>query len=251
MRRPTHTIRLLIGQILTTDSSIMRAWCLASGCHITDTRQYSKQRKVGRQLASATDSRQSSTSPAPKGSCSMSNPRKKPKLDFGAMVASCQTVNSQAEMIQQKCKAFALSCKAVADPLVMRTFSLCDQDTVEMMLVSMLGLDGLDSLRTAMQLVSEVYFERKVPNIVNKVLEQSGRDRLNEAQCSSFMSLCQLKCKQYNQRKVNPGAYDKEFLSLTHKHEAGHCAFLGPPTKHCLNFACNKQQLSIYIQYSH
>ena len=126
----------------------------------------------------------------------MSNPRKEPKLDFGAMVASCQTVNSQAEMIQQKCKAFASSCKVVADPLVMRTFSLCDQDTVEMMLVSMLGLDGLDSLRTAMQLVPEVYFERKVPivtNIVNNVLEQSGRDRLNEAQCSSFMSLCQLK----------------------------------------------------------
>ena len=179
----------------------------------------------------------------------MSNPRKKPKRDFGAMVASCQTVNSQAEMIQQKCKALASSCKAVADPLVMRTFSLCDQDTVEIMLVSMLGLDGLNSLRIAMQLVPEVYFERKVPivtNIVNKVLEQSGRDRLNEAQCSSFMSLCQLKCKQYNQRKVNPGAYDKELLSLTHKHEAGYCAFLGPPTKHCLNFACNKQQLSTY-----
>ena len=62
----------------------------------------------------------------------------------------------------------------------------------------------------------------------------------------SFVSLCQLKCEQYSQRKVNAGAYDRELLSLMHKHEAGYCAFLGPSTKHCLNFACNKQQLSTY-----
>lgn len=179
----------------------------------------------------------------------MSSARKKAKLDFGAMVASCQTVKSQAETIQQKCNAFVSTSKAVTDHLLVRIFSLCGQDAVEMMLVSIVGLDGLDSLRTAMQLVPETYLERRVPivtKIVNKVLEQNGRDRLNEAQCSSFMSLLQLNCKQYSQRKVHPDAYDKELQCFLHEHKTGHNAFLGPPTKHCLNSTCDRHQLSTY-----
>ena len=141
------------------------------------------------------------------------------------------------------------ACKTVTDDLLMRTFSLCDPNTVEMMLVSTLGLEGLDCLRTAMQLVPETYLERRVPivtNIVNEVLKESGRGQLNEAQCSCFMSLLKQNCLQYTQRKVHPRAYDKELLCLTDKHKAGYSAFLGPPTKHCLNVACDRHQLSTY-----
>ena len=151
--------------------------------------------------------------------------------------------------MQKRCHNFVSTCKAVTDDLLMRTFSLCDQNAVEMMLVSVLGLDGLDSLRTAMHLVPETYLEKRVPivsNIVNEVLQQNGRDRLNEAQCSCFMSLLKLKCKQYSQRKRDPCAYDKELLCLTDKHKAGYNSFLAPPTQHCLNVNCNGHQLSTY-----
>lgn len=167
----------------------------------------------------------------------MSSSRKRPKLDFGAMVASSQPVKLQAEIIQQ---GFVSTCKAVVDDLLMRTFSLCDRYAVEMILVSILGLDGVDSLRTALQLVPQTYLDRQVPiitNIVKKVLEQNGRDRLSEAQCSSFMSLLQHNCKQYSQRKAHPGAYDKELLCLMHTLKTGYNAFLGPPNKHSLNAA--------------
>ena len=79
----------------------------------------------------------------------MSKTRKKPKLDFGAMVVDSQTVNSQARLTQEKHKAFVATCN-VSDHLLSRTFSLCDQETAEMMIVSTLGLEGVDLLRTAM-----------------------------------------------------------------------------------------------------
>ena len=165
------------------------------------------------------------------------------------MVASSQTVKHHAEKIEQQGTAFMLSCKAVTDDLLMRTFSLCDPNTVEMMLISILGLEGLDCLRTAMQFFPETYLERRVPivtNIVNEVLKGSGRGQLNVAQCSCFMSLLKQSCLQYTQRKVHPCAYDKELLSLTEKHKSGYSVFLGPPTKHCLNIACDRHQLSTY-----
>ena len=65
----------------------------------------------------------------------MSRARKKPKLDFTAMVAGCQTVRSQADIIQEKARAFASAC-TIEDTILLRTYSVCDESTVELMLVS-------------------------------------------------------------------------------------------------------------------
>ena len=178
----------------------------------------------------------------------MSKTRKKPKLDFGAMVADSQTVNSQARLTQEKHKAFVAACN-VSDHLLSRTFSLCDQETAEMMIVSTLGLEGVDLLRTAMQLVPESYVERRpllVRDIVNTVLQQNGKVPLNETQCNAMIGLLKLKCNKFLNRKAHPNAYDEELLDLTNRQHTGYNAFLGPPTTKCFNVKCHGKSLSLY-----
>ena len=92
--------------------------------------------------------------------------RKKTKVDFGAMVAGCEDIRSNAQVIRQKSSEFTTAVYASTNSSTVdslgRICVLCDDDSIELLLVCRLGLEGLDALRSAMQSVPEAFLARKV-----------------------------------------------------------------------------------------
>ena len=182
----------------------------------------------------------------------MSRP-KKARLDFGAMVAGCEGVRSNAHILQQKAKEFTTAVSAainlgVIDSLA-RICGMCDDETVQLVLVSRLGLEGLDSLRSAIQAVPEAFLSKRasfVVKVVNSVLQGSNKQCITEAECEIFMSLCLGKCKAYLQRKAHPLAFENELTELTAMTGTGYNGFLAPPVMYCLNVSCERRKLATY-----
>lgn len=183
----------------------------------------------------------------------MSRP-KKPRLDFSAMVAGCESVRSNANLLQQKTKEFTTAVRSAATTLstmdsLSRICSMCDDETVQLVLVSRLGLEGLDSLRSAFQAVPEAFFSKKasfVTKIVNSALQVSNKECITEAECETFMFLCLNKCKSYLHRKSHSQGFQDELTQLTAKSGIGFNGFLAPPVMYCLNVSCEGRKLATY-----
>ena len=91
------------------------------------------------------------------------------------MVAGSQNVRSTSESVEEKAHDLSSSL-AAEDSRLICTYRLCSEATVEMKLVSRLGLEEVDSLRLAIQTVPETYLEKRVPfitHILNAVLAKS------------------------------------------------------------------------------
>ena len=74
-----------------------------------------------------------------------------------------------------------------------RSYALCDDATVELVLVSRLGLEGLDYLCILIQAVPQAFMEKRVPfitNMMNSVLSACSREPINEGLCEVLISLC-------------------------------------------------------------
>lgn len=141
------------------------------------------------------------------------------------MVAGCQTIRTTAYVIQQKANDFLTSVCSVETVDLNLTYTLCDDVTVEIMLVCKLGLEGLDSLRSSLQAIPEAFLENRVPlvtSMVNEVLSASGRRFIDETQCDMLISMCMNKCKRYMKRNSNPKCFDDDLLNLTTKTGIGY-----------------------------
>lgn len=175
---------------------------------------------------------------------------KKTKVDFRAMVAGCEHIRSNAQVIQQKSSELRTAVYASTDSSVdslRRICGLCDEDTIELLLICRLGLDGLDALRSAMQSVPEAFLSRKVSivmDIVNLVLK--GKNPISETECSALLSVCST--KPFFQRKADDKAFETEQMQLTAKTGKGYSGFLAPPVSCCLNVGCSRQKLVSYTE---
>ena len=177
---------------------------------------------------------------------------KKTKVDFGAMVAGREHIQSNAQVIQQKSSELRTAVYASTDSSVdsLRRIchcGLCDDDTIELLLVCRLGLDGLDAFRSAMQSVPAGFLSRKVSfvmDIVNLVLK--GKKPLSEEECDALLSLCS--SKAFFQRRTDERAFEKEQMHLTAKTGKGYNGFLAPPVTCCLNVGCSGRKLVSYTE---
>ena len=134
-----------------------------------------------------------------------------------------------------------------------RICAICDDETVQLVLVSRLGLEGVDSLRSAIQAIPETFASKRtllVTNVVNLVLRNSSKENISEEECEVFMSLCSHRCKEYSQRKAHHLAFSDELTELTALGGNGRNGFLAPPVSCCLNVSCNRRKLAAYHEPS-
>ena len=112
--------------------------------------------------------------------------RKKTRLDFGAIRASTQALLASARTLETEVESVKESFRKEwpNDPAQLHRFlEKCSGQTLELMLVSRLGLEGVECLRNAMKLVPESFLDKRaqfVCAIVNKV---SHKHPLQESEC--------------------------------------------------------------------
>ena len=90
--------------------------------------------------------------------------RKKPRLDFTALRASTHALLASARNLEKEVQsvkeAFQKECPT--DPVQLHLLlEKCSGETLELMLVFRLGLEGVECLRNAMQLVPESFLEKR------------------------------------------------------------------------------------------
>ena len=132
-----------------------------------------------------------------------------------------------------------------------RICGLCDDDSIQLLLVCRLGLDGLDALRSAMQSVPEAFLARKVSfvtDIVNIVLKDNEKQCISEAECDTLISVCSTRSKAFFQRKTHYRAFEKEQTQLTAMTGKGYNGFLAPPVICCLNVGRSGRKLVSYAE---
>ncbi len=100
---------------------------------------------------------------------------KKAKIDFATLVATSRTVLRCVQVLE---KAADLEC-IVADTFkdgnnMHHILDRCDEEALELIVVARLGIQGLDCLRSAMQLVPEAFLDDRVTLITNIVNQDSG-----------------------------------------------------------------------------
>ena len=109
---------------------------------------------------------------------------KKPKIDFSSLIADCEGVRSNAQLLKQRAIEFTAAVSACmansasgTTHALDRGCTICDDETVQLVLVSRLGLEGVDSLRSAIQAIPETFPSKRtllVTNVVNLMLFNRG-----------------------------------------------------------------------------
>lgn len=182
----------------------------------------------------------------------MSTP-KRPKLDFKSMLAGSREVAADARWTDNKIGEITSKLSKYQDEdnseSYRRLVGMCTGDTAEVMLVLRLGLEGLDCLRTAIQIVPEQYLEKRfniISDIVNKILVRSStKQPVTVRECEMLAQMCSVKVSSYMERQGSN--YATELWALTEESgRMGYCAFLSPPIKRCVNPSCNQQLLHSY-----
>ena len=115
--------------------------------------------------------------------------RKKPKVDFTAIRAATQTRIASCNYLENEVKrlkeGFRIKCPKDSAHLH-RFCDTCSCETLEIMLVCRLGLDGVECLRSALKLIPDSYLEKKahfVCAIVNEVIVENDKEPLEENEC--------------------------------------------------------------------
>ena len=83
---------------------------------------------------------------------------------------------------------------------------MCDQDTVELIVVSRLGLCGAHSLRQAMNAVPRAYMSKRtsfVTDMVNAAFRDRTKERVSEEECEYLMALLADRCEDFLQEEVS------------------------------------------------
>ena len=124
---------------------------------------------------------------------------KKPKIDFSSLVASCEGIRINAQPLKQRSIEFTAAVKTClasssssTTHALDRVCAICDEETVQLVLVSRLGLEGVDSLRFAIQAIPGTFASKRtllVTNVVNLVLRNRGKESISEAECEVFYVL--------------------------------------------------------------
>ena len=99
-------------------------------------------------------------------------------------------------------------------------FERCDTKTLEFLLVSRLGLEGVDCLRNAIQLVRRGFVDcrvEKICEIVNKIAPVP----LTKEECKSLLMVLPRKLTSFVRRKTDPRAFDDELWELMHLSKLG------------------------------
>ena len=104
---------------------------------------------------------------------------KKAKIDFSSLVASSRSVIRSVQVVEENAVDFKCTVAGLWKDGIeaLRVLDKCGEEVLELILVTRLGIQGLECLRSAIQLVPEAFLDDRttlVRNIVNEVLGRSN-----------------------------------------------------------------------------
>ena len=172
--------------------------------------------------------------------------RKKLKLDFSSLQASSVSLQQSSRALENAVDGLneIIRKECPSSPEELRRFlNKCPQQSLEILLVARLGLEGVECLRNAMRLVPESFLDRRsqyVCAIVNKVAHKP----MEVSECEAFMSVLSSKFGSYCKRDTVPDTFDEELWQLTKETGKGFTRFLAPPVTCCTNPECLHNRLT-------
>ena len=126
----------------------------------------------------------------------------------------------------------------------------CDALSRELMLVTLLSLEGVDCLRMALQLIPDGVLNEKttyVRNIVSSAVPSvSQLSALHFHVLSDTLQQC-----NFWQHPVSASAYWPCLRLLSETTGKPHTAFLAPPVAHCINHECNLFETADSLERHH
>ena len=177
--------------------------------------------------------------------CSHAMSRKRRKLDFAALASTSQSLLDSVDAIKE-CVVHLKQCIDRAFDMwssdLGRVLNRCDVETLEFVLVSRLGLEGVDCLRHGLQVVPSSFLSEK-NGIVCAIVNTVSKSTLEANECQHLGQVVHNKCSSYAQRKIDHRAYCKEMWDLTLQSGNGHNVFLGPPSSTCIKGGCSNALL--------
>ena len=140
---------------------------------------------------------------------------KKRRMDYSEMASSSKTLITTIHQLQ----AGIQQVKKVIDESfdqwslqLGRLLDLCDNSTLEFMLVTRLGLEGIDCLRNLLQLIPPSFLPEPrvefVYNIINKV-----NPAVTIEECKVLVKLVPPRKLPFFIRKANHSAFQRELLT--------------------------------------
>ena len=178
----------------------------------------------------------------------------KRKAVFNPTVAEARA-SKFLQLRRQLCdayEAFTVAAQKVVDSgQFVTVLENCTVAQTELCLVSYLGLEGVDCLRLATDIVPVSFLqlrEQYVARIVKSVV--TDKPNIDAAKCRQLMTL--LKTNYFTKRRTDPTCYSEELRMVSESTGKAHTAFLAPPVSSCINPSCRKYQdpNSLYIHHS-
>ena len=167
--------------------------------------------------------------------------RKKRKVDFAALASTSQSLLESVDAIKE-CIVNLNECIHQAFETwssdLGRLLNRFDVETLEFVLVSRLGLQGVDCLRHGLQLVPPSFLSARY-ELVCDMVNNVSKSTLGTNECQHLGQVVQNKLSSYAQRKCDRRAYSKEMWDLTLQNGSGRNFFLGPPFLTCIKGGCN------------
>ena len=170
--------------------------------------------------------------------------RKKRKVDFASLASTSESLLESVDTIKECVSNLKMSVDRAFEMWnsdLDRMLSRCDDKTLEFVLLSRIGLEGIDCLRNGLQMVPPSFLGARSEMICDMVnaVRPSASAALGANECQHLVQVLQNRLPSYSQRKCDHRAYSKEMWELTlHSGGSGRNAFLGPPFSTCIKNGC-------------
>ena len=123
----------------------------------------------------------------------------------------------------------------------------CCERNIELILVSRLGLSGVECMRTAASMVPKNFLGRRTEFVTAIFNETSGQSLLCDS-CEAYLSLLE-KCPAYT-AQAEPQLKMKHLAHLSEVKGISHAIFLSPPFLHCINPCCRRRGIPLTIHHT-
>ena len=149
--------------------------------------------------------------------------QKKRKVDFSSQASTFGSLLDSVDTIKECVANLKLSVDRAFDMWsgdLDRLLNRCDDEALEFVLLSRLGLQGMDCLRNGLQMVPPSFLGARsemVCDMINAVPHKSvsATPRLGANECQYLIQMLQNRFPSYSLRKCDRRAYSKELWDLT------------------------------------
>lgn len=174
--------------------------------------------------------------------------RKRPRFDPERCLSNVRAhLDLQKRLEDAYRNLLSLSNQVVRSPVAAKVLGAVDIEVKELTLGAYLGMEGLDCLRTAVQMVPETFPRQLKTCYVSEILksvcvpsdvEPRVERHISPAVVDKLLPSC---AKGYFQRAASPRSYMEELRKVSENTGKAHTSFIAPPVTSCINSSCPRK----------